>query len=972
MVQQCHYIPCWWSSIHYRGMSTNGSQSVEVDYVSVQTHLVGEHGSHQKTRKSATGRGAGRKPLVSVASVAHDTDGTVATTIPPSLQEAEETGRVQPYLDSFIQSIRVKPYVDHKCVAGCLKSAIVLDDPSSGHRSESPFDYRGLNPLEIPLRAGWLRIYIKATPAAEGRDVIAYVAPCGRHIRSFSELDHFLHQTGSQLTSDLFCFDKEIKINEEFRCEKAFIRIADLSYGKENVPVPCVNSVDNESPCFIDYIPNRKPVGKVNINEDPDFLVCCDCTDNCRDRTKCACQQLTIEASAFSSTKGMVDTSVGYRYRRLSQFTMGGIYECNSRCKCDRRCQNRVVQQGVWVRTQVFKTNRKGWGIRALNAIPKGAFICTYAGAIYDDTKAIEEGYDNGDEYQAELDYIETVEKHKVDYEPYAIEPEESSDFDLPSSNPGIVQPHPPISSRTARKRGGLARRNSSSSISSYSACSNVSKVCEKVGGEADSAVEQAITIPPGNIKISPPSSSVDEGEETMGMSSILDQALAFASSSTTGQIQKVEEREDKGEGSGNLYETKFNPEVVVIKKCDESPKGMKTLRTQAIANSSSGNNGDEHSEFSDTSQVNQIKSEEPNLFAENADGESPYSYSSNLAPTDATAVDTVVPMDVTTSAGDEINEEGPARSRGLSEFTISAPGLTSFQGISNLAEIMTSASFDRLPVVQLTRLSKQEKRLASPSMGQPRRGTRGHLSGRLSDAKMWPPAAGGCLMRSPRSSALAMAYRPTGPRKLLLMASLRKSASNADIACSASQSTGPKRSSSAVDLLRMNQSQPRTGERRPRGKAREHRIHTAIALTTGNGRVGESTETSTVVGALTAFSSTSVLVPWANRRFYPIAQPDWLPARSYFGDEEPFVMDAKKMGNLGRYFNHSCEPNVFVQNVFISSHDPRFPEVAFFAKRNIAAGEELTWDYGYVVDAVPFKVLYCYCGEPSCRIRLL
>ncbi|KAF6778439.1 hypothetical protein AHF37_02168 [Paragonimus kellicotti] len=107
-------------------------------------------------------------------------------------------------------------------------------------------------------------------------------------------------------------------------------------------------------------------------------------------------------------------------------------------------------------------------------------------------------------------------------------------------------------------------------------------------------------------------------------------------------------------------------------------------------------------------------------------------------------------------------------------------------------------------------------------------------------------------------------------------------------------------------------------------------------------------------------------------RRFFPVAQPNWLPARIYFRDENPYIMDAKKMGNLGRYFNHSCNPNVFVQNVFIDSHDPRFPEVAFFTKRNIAVGEEMTWDYGYTVDAVPFKVLYCYCGEPNCRIRLL
>ena len=52
--------------------------------------------------------------------------------------------------------------------------------------------------------------------------------------------------------------------------------------------------------------------------------------------------------------------------------------------------------------------------------------------------------------------------------------------------------------------------------------------------------------------------------------------------------------------------------------------------------------------------------------------------------------------------------------------------------------------------------------------------------------------------------------------------------------------------------------------------------------------------------------------------------------ARNYFknekGEEEtgPYVMDANSQGNIGRYFNHSCDPNIFVQNVFIDSHDLR------------------------------------------------
>ncbi len=54
---------------------------------------------------------------------------------------------------------------------------------------------------------------------------------------------------------------------------------------------------------------------------------------------------------------------------------------------------------------------------------------------------------------------------------------------------------------------------------------------------------------------------------------------------------------------------------------------------------------------------------------------------------------------------------------------------------------------------------------------------------------------------------------------------------------------------------------------------------------------------------------------------------------RKYFGEEEDvYIMDAKTRGNIGRYLNHSCSPNVFVQNCFVDTHDLRFPWVAFFA----------------------------------------
>ena len=37
------------------------------------------------------------------------------------------------------------------------------------------------------------------------------------------------------------------------------------------------------------------------------------------------------------------------------------------------------------------------------------------------------------------------------------------------------------------------------------------------------------------------------------------------------------------------------------------------------------------------------------------------------------------------------------------------------------------------------------------------------------------------------------------------------------------------------------------------------------------------------------------------------------------------FVMDPNLCGNIGRFYNHSCSPNMFVQSVFVDSHDLRF-----------------------------------------------
>lgn len=48
------------------------------------------------------------------------------------------------------------------------------------------------------------------------------------------------------------------------------------------------------------------------------------------------------------------------------------------------------------------------------------------------------------------------------------------------------------------------------------------------------------------------------------------------------------------------------------------------------------------------------------------------------------------------------------------------------------------------------------------------------------------------------------------------------------------------------------------------------------------------------------------------------------------------FCIDACSKGNIARFINHSCEPNLFVQSVLSSHQDLRLARVVLFAADNI------------------------------------
>jgi SET domain-containing protein len=68
-------------------------------------------------------------------------------------------------------------------------------------------------------------------------------------------------------------------------------------------------------------------------------------------------------------------------------------------------------------------------------------------------------------------------------------------------------------------------------------------------------------------------------------------------------------------------------------------------------------------------------------------------------------------------------------------------------------------------------------------------------------------------------------------------------------------------------------------------------------------------------------------------------------------------AIDGSVRGGPFQFVNHSCDPNLFVRIAY--------GRVEFYSKRHIAAGEELTCDYG---DSHHEGKLSCGCDSTICR----
>lgn len=249
----------------------------------------------------------------------------------------------------------VKEFQPHECSPQCL--------PATTH------NLKAYSPLSKPLLSGWER---QLNKTKTNKKCVSYRAPCGRRLREMTELHKFLRVTQCALNVDNFDFDPLVYCLAEYVIDSYVYKKSDISEGIEGMHVQYINCYDKTTPPPCKYSSTRIPNEGVPLNLDPEFLCGCDCEDDCSDKEKCQCWQMTLAGAKFLANQETPIEKLGYEYKRLNEPIQTGIYECNSRCKCKSSCLNRVAQQPLQIKLQVFKTMNRGWGIRCLNDIPKG------------------------------------------------------------------------------------------------------------------------------------------------------------------------------------------------------------------------------------------------------------------------------------------------------------------------------------------------------------------------------------------------------------------------------------------------------------------------------------------------------------------------------------------------------------------------------------------------------------------------
>ncbi len=87
---------------------------------------------------------------------------------------------------------------------------------------------------------------------------VIYKAPCGLCLRNMAEIQHYLFQTRCDfIFLEMFCLDPYVLVDRPFQPSRPFYYIKDITGGKEDIPLSCVNEIDSSPPPQVAYSKNN-------------------------------------------------------------------------------------------------------------------------------------------------------------------------------------------------------------------------------------------------------------------------------------------------------------------------------------------------------------------------------------------------------------------------------------------------------------------------------------------------------------------------------------------------------------------------------------------------------------------------------------------------------------------------------------------------------------------------------------------